>query len=259
MKKLKLSIVLLSMLAVAACKKTSDNASENATITTDDAADIITNSLADNTNGIADVTGDITLDANTITGYSVNGKVINSLGTASLECGATKTSTVTRKSEDGKSPAYNYTASYSSTLNCNANNQPDNLTTTGTFSGSWNGAHLTSSSQGSLNLKVAGLTNTALNYVANGEYKRSGSYQAKPDTTKAGSTSIDLVVKDLTIAKEGKKIASGTATVTLTGTTKKGSFSYTGTLVFTGNQKALLSIEGKNYTIDLDLGIKIKV
>jgi len=100
---------------------------------------------------------------------------------------------------------------------------------------------------------------TAPDFVINGEYKQNGSFQSKIDTAKHGNNKIDIVVKGLTITKPARTIASGNATISMSGDTpKKGSFSYTGTLVFNGDGTATLTLNGTVYTIKLDTGERFR-
>jgi len=139
-------------------------------------------------------------------------------------------------------------------MNCN-NSVPDNLTGSLTYSGSFSGPRLSSTNSGSATFVVAGLSPNATNFVINGEYKRSGTFQSKTDTTNRGSYSVDIVVTNLKLTKPGRTIASGTATISITGdVAKKGSFSYAGTLVFNADGTATLTLSGKVYIINLTIG-----
>jgi hypothetical protein len=95
--------------------------------------------------------------------------------------------------------------------------------------------------------------------VVNGEYKSSGSFQSKADTTYSGSSSVDIVISNLTISRPLRVIKSGSATIAVSGSTPKhGSFSYTGTLVFTGGNTATLTLNGNVYLVDLLSGNYIR-
>ncbi|MGZ3928503.1 MAG: hypothetical protein ACXVJG_16220, partial [Mucilaginibacter sp.] len=139
------------------------------------------------------------------------------------------------------------------------NSQPDNLANALTYTGSFNGPRLTSSNSGNSTFTIAGLTTAASNFVVNGEYKRAGQFQSKVGNKASGSSSVDIVVTNLTLSKPARKILSGTATIAITGTTSKsGDFSYTGTIVFNGDGSATLTINGTVYNINLATGFKVK-
>jgi hypothetical protein len=255
MKNLKLSLIVLLMLGAFSCKK--DNSSSSSSITTDQAADIAAGSLAENSNGFASVTDDIAVNAQGISSVNSGLTVNSTQATTSVhqECGTTLTDSVTRN-VTVDSVTINYFFKYSHTLNCNSSNEPDNVINTLTYKGSFDGPRLSSTNSGSANVTIAGLTSTATNFVLNGEYTRDGSFQSKVGNKASGNSHIDIVGTNITLSKPGRKIISGTATITITGTGPKGnSFSYTGTIVFNGDNTATLTITGgASYTINLLTG-----
>jgi hypothetical protein len=92
----------------------------------------------------------------------------------------------------------------------------------------------------------------------NGEYKRAGSFQSKIGNKASGNSSVDITVTNLTITKSNRKIASGSGTIAITGTGPKGgTFSYTGTIVFNGDETATLTINSNAYTVNLITGYRL--
>jgi hypothetical protein len=247
MKKIKLSIVGMLLLGAVACKKNDNSGvSISGNVSNAEAADMVAGSLSMNSNGVANVSADATLDA---TAY------INT----HVTCGTTKSDSISRQSTAGSAYSYSYNLKYNYMVNC-INNVPDNLSSSLVYSGSFSGPNLSSSNSGSSVFTVGGLAPTAKDFVINGEYKRSGSFQSKIDTTNHGNSSIDIVINALTITRPGRNIASGNATVSITGDVpKKGNFSYTGTLVFNGNGTATLTLNGTVYTINLMTGERVKI
>jgi hypothetical protein len=259
MKTFKLSLILLLMLGAFSCKK--DSTSSNTAVTTDQAADIAAGSLAENSQGLASVTDDIAVNAQGISSVNTGGLTINSTGqsTSSVHqaCGTTLTDSVTR-SLTIDSVSINYFFKYSHTLNCN-NSVPDNLVNILTYNGSFNGPRLSSSNSGSATVTIAGLSPTATNFVLNGEYKRSGSFQSKVGNKATGNSNVDIVGTNITLSKPNRKILSGSATISITGTGPKGvAFSYTGTIVFNGDDTAALTINGNAYTINVINGYRTR-
>jgi hypothetical protein len=259
MKTFKLSIIALVLLGAISCKKTDGNSAAN-TVTSDQAADIAAGSLAANSYGLTSVSDDIAVNAQTLASINTGSQTVNSLGTATVHqaCGTTLTDSVTN-SGTNSSVSFSYFLKFARTLNCNTNSQPDNLANSVSYHGNFDGPNLTSTNTGSAIFKIAGLTTTAANFVVNGEYKRTGSFQSKIGNKTSGQSSVDIVVTNLTLTKPARKIASGTATIAITGsTTKNGDFSYTGTLLFNGDGTAILTINGNAYTVNLLTGVKIK-
>jgi hypothetical protein len=259
MKTFKLSLILLLMLGAFSCKK--DSTSSTTSVTTDQAADIAASSLAENSGGLTSVTDDIAVNAQGISSVNTGGLTINSTGqsTSSVhqECGTTLTDSVT-KALTIDSVTVNYNFKYTHTLNCN-NSVPDNLVNTLTYSGSFNGPRLSSSNTGSATVTIAGLSQSAANFVLNGEYKRSGSFQSKVGNDATGNSNVDIVGTNITLSKPDRKILSGSATISITGTGPRGnSFSFTGTLVFNGDNTATLTINGTVYTINVITGYRLR-
>jgi hypothetical protein len=123
------------------------------------------------------------------------------------------------------------------------------------YNGSFSGPNLSSANSGSSVFDLSGLLPADTVFVINGEYKRSGSFSSKIDTSHHGNAGIDIVIKSLTLKKPSRKIASGSATISITGDVpKKGSFSFTGTLVFNGDNTATLTLNDVVYMIDLYTG-----
>jgi hypothetical protein len=254
MKTLRLSLVLLLLVGAFSCKK--DGASSGTSVTTDQAADIAAGSLAENSGGLATVADDIALNAQGLS--SVSGQSVNSQGTSSVHqaCGTTVADSLTA-SLSIDSVTINYFFKYARTLNCNADNLPDNVHNVVTYHGSFDGPRLSSSNTGSSTFTVAGFTQSATSFVVNGEYKRAGSFTSKIGNKASGNSNVDIVVTNLTINKTTRKIASGNATISITGTGPKGvAFSYIGTLVFNGDNTATLTINGTVYNINVVTGYR---
>lgn len=246
MKSVKFYFMILLLVAAVSCKK-NDSSSVNVkgNVSNDEATNMVAASMSTNFNGVAGVSGDVTVSAQTFTSLH-------------LACGTSKSDSVSRHF-NGTQVSYSYNLKYNYTLNCNSDNQPDNLSSNLVYSGSYSGPNISSTNSGSSVFIVGGLNPTATNYVINGEYKRDGSFKSKVDTTNAGSSNIDIVVKSLTLTKPGRKITSGSATFTITGNVpKKGNFSYNGTIVFNGDGTANLTVNGTVYIVNLETGDKDK-
>ena len=253
----KLSLVILLMLGAFSCKK-DNSASTSSSVTTDQVADIAAGSLAENSEGLASVTDDIAVNAQAVS--STSNLTINSQGTSSVhqECGTTLSDSVTR-SLTIDSVTLDYFFKYTHTLNCNSSSQPDNIANALTYHGDFNGPRLTSTNSGTATVTIAGLTQGATNFVVNGEYKRAGSFQSKVGNKASGNSNVDIVVTNLTIKKSNRTIASGSGTISITGTGPKGvTFSYTGTIVFNGDGTATLTINSTVYTINLVTGWRVR-
>jgi hypothetical protein len=250
MKKIQFSIVAMLLLGAVACKKTNSSLpapaiTANANISTDEAADMAAGSLSRNSNGVASVSDDATSNAANFVRIHV-------------ACGTVKNDTISRESS-GSTYSYSYHLTYNFMVNCN-NNVPDSLSSSLIYTGSFSGPNLSSTNSGSTIFSVDSLAPADTAYLINGEYKQAGSFQSKVDTSNHGNNNVDIVVKGLTVNKHNRTIDGGSATISITGDVpKKGSFSFTGTIVFNNNSTATLTINGKVYTINLNTGFRIRV
>ena len=247
MKNLKLSFIVLMVLGMAACKKSNAPIMANQENTTDVAADLAVNSLSINSAGAIGNLNDVT--------YSANAKIkIDSA------CSTVWKDSVSRNINVGSGYSYNYKANYIYELGCTTNLFNGSVTTTSTYTSSYIGPNLATSSSGSSDFTISGLRNPAGvvvsgQYTINGDYKRSGSFQSKIDSTYNGTHNTDIVITNLKISKLLPTIDSGSATITITGNMpKRGAFSYTGTIVFNGGNKATLTLNGTVYILDLLTG-----
>jgi hypothetical protein len=256
MKTFKSSIIALLLLAAISCKK--DNSTSTASVTTDDAADITAGALAENSGGLTSVTDNIATNADLVV-TSATGKTINSVGTASVHqaCGTTLVDSASNAGS-ADSVSWSYFVKYSRTLNCNTSNQPDNLIDSLLYNGSYHGPVVTSSNSGSAKVTIAGLTTQATNYVVNGDYNRTGSFDNK-SSGKSYNSNVNIVVTNVLLTKPGHKIVGGSATFTISGSTPKGTYSFSGTITFNQDSTATLTVNGGGtYTIDLRTGFKIR-
>lgn len=231
--------VLILLLALGACKKSDDSSTS---VTNAEVADMVASSLSANSSGLVMSSADITVNAQAV--FDLN-----------IGCGNTKNYSVTHSSPAGASVSYSDTFSYGYTLNCNANNLPDNITGTASEKGTFDGPRSSSTSTGTASFRVAGLTPTATVYAINGEFKRAGTFASKVESKNTSSTTITLTITNLLINKTTKLITSGSATITVTGsTTKNAAINFTGNASFTGDGKATVTINGTAYIVDLLTG-----
>ncbi|MES2275871.1 MAG: hypothetical protein V4592_07605 [Bacteroidota bacterium] len=230
---------LLMLLLLGACQKANDTSTPP---TTAEVADMVATSLSANSSGMMTVSADMTLNAQAV--FDLN-----------IGCGVTKSYTATHTSPAGSANTYSNALSYNYTLNCNANNQPDNVTGTASDKGTFDGPRASSTNTGTASFRLAGLTPTATVYAINGEYKRIGTFTSKVESKSTSTTTISLVVTNLLINKTTKIATSGTAVITVTGSTNRNAtINFTGNLTFTGDGKATVTLNGTVYIVDLLTG-----
>lgn len=260
MKTLKLTLIVPVLLfMVVSCKKSSNTNSTNQSVTSDEAADMAASAVASNSFGLASIADNVGVNAQTLTSVGTGSQAANSIGTNVVRqaCGTTLSDSISN-SGSSSSVTFNYFFKFVRTLNCNASSQPDNLVNTITFKGSFDGPRLTSADAGSSSITIAGLTANATNFVINGTYNRKGSFTSKVGNKATGSSVVDIKVTNLTLSKPARAILSGNATITVSGTAGANTFSYSGTIVFNGNNQATLTVGTTVYVINLLTGTYTK-
>lgn len=237
-------IIAVSFIGTTACKKIQVKSDGNP-ISNEESALMIAGSLASGSNGLVALSNDISLSSQAL--YSNNNG-----------CGVIHTDTVLHQNLPGSAIICNFKQKITSKLNCNANKQPDNVSSTITFSGNYNGPKISASGNGSTTVTVAGLAPTAASHVINGQFKNMGTFKLKADTTRTGTISIDITIKNLAISKATPSsqpmITSGTATCAITGNAAKGAFLFEGTITFPGYNEAILTLGTSSYSINLSSG-----
>jgi len=257
MKALKFTLIIPLLVFAVSCKKsgTSDNNNTKSAVTSDEAVDMAVGAISVNSFGFASVADNVGANAQTFNSISTGSQTVNSTTTNSVHqaCGTTVADSI---DFSGNTASVTYSSFYkfSRTLNCNTNNVPDNLINAITFKGSFDGPRLSSNDSGTSNVTIAGLAPSAASYTVNGTYSRKGAFTSKVGNKASGSSDVEIVANNVVLNKPGRAIASGTATITISGTAHAGSFSFAGTLVFNGNNKATLTVGTTVYIVNLLTG-----
>ncbi|WP_343692820.1 hypothetical protein [Chitinophaga sp.] len=138
----------------------------------------------------------------------------------------------------------NYTYNY--LLTCAAD-QKSYQSFTFTFDGktTMSTAKLSMADTSSATYTVTGLADTSKTLVFNQEFNHKGNVISKDGSTASFYSVIKYKSANVTVDKATLTILSGTATVSITGTTSTGkTFSYDGTITYKGNKKATFAING---------------
>jgi hypothetical protein len=258
MKALKFTLIVALVAFAISCKKS--DSSTSAAVTIDEAADMAASSVSSNTFGFASVADNVGVNAQGLSSISGSGQAVNSVrtnATTRQTCGTTIADSV---SASGKTNdvTFSYFYKFMRTLNCNTTSQPDNVTNAITFKGSYDGPRITSVDAGTATVTIGGLTTNATNYVVNGKYTRKGAFTSKVGGKASGSSNVEITATNVLLSKPARNIVSGTATVTISGSSAKGTFSFTGTMVFSGNNTAALNVGTTVYIINLLTGTYVK-
>jgi hypothetical protein len=236
--------LFLSMLSIAVACQDDDEPVNS--ITSEEAAVIVSSSLASNSSGVTFVSGktaDVTED---LLADNAGGRV--------AACGLSQNLDLSGASPDGATTTYSYDFSYKFKLNCNTESLPSDVSVNLSYSGAFDAPKLAAEHSGIAELGVSGLEEAATDFLLDGLYKRSGSFENKA-AVKSGSSSVEITLKDVTINKETHQILSGTGTYVITGTVPdKGDFNYSGDITFQGADVAELNVKGDKFTTNLKNG-----
>jgi hypothetical protein len=117
--------------------------------------------------------------------------------------------------------------------------------------GSYNNNRMTSSDYGDATWELTGLNEAVNEFTANGTYARNGEQTFKVEGTVTESN-MDIVVTNMKIDKSNQEITEGTAEVSVHGTADSDeSFDFEGQIVFKGNGRATLTVNGKTFNLNL--------
>ncbi|GAA4098601.1 hypothetical protein [Mucilaginibacter panaciglaebae] len=244
-------IVSVALLFAISCKK-NNSPKNNANVSTDVAADMAASAVAANSFGFVSMADNISANAQATSSAGKQSLNSTSSNAAHQACGTTIADSISF-SGNNNSVTFDAFYKFSRTLNCN-NNNPDNIVTAVTYHGSFDGPRLSSSASGTSSITIAGLSNSATNFTINGSYNRQGSFNSKVGDKTSGSSVVNISVTNVTLTKSPRVITGGTANISISGTVPAGSFSFSGTLVFNGNNQATLTVGTSVYVINLLTG-----
>jgi hypothetical protein len=123
------------------------------------------------------------------------------------------------------------------------------------YSGSFDGPRMASEHAGTASVNITKLEKASATYSVNASYKSTGSFQSKIRNKNSTSSVVDIAITDVVVDKSTHEILSGSASATITGTvTGKGSFTFTGTIEFNGDQMASVVVNGSDYLVNLVTG-----
>jgi hypothetical protein len=227
-----------------ACKKM-QTAEVNTAISTDESATMIATALSSNTNGLNNLVADIAVSSLKLYG--------NNSG-----CGAIGIDSGSRQSAPGAATFFSFKHKMVSTLNCNVNKLPENISSNIIFNGQCSGPKLATNGNGGAQVIVNGIGPASQSFAITGMLKNMCGFKMKTDTTRKGTIAVKIDLKNLNVSKlatgSPAMINSGSATATVTGNSPRGAFLFEGTLTFNGLNEATLTLSKEIYIINLITG-----
>lgn len=231
------SLVLITLVvATLSCKKSNSTStgSTTDTVTTDDAANAVTDAVSPASAGMVAQTQTTVV-------------IINE---NDLACGVQQDTAFSGQNAAGAAITYSYAYSSSRLLTCNVD-VPSTFQFNFSGKNSYSAAYIASNDSAQGNFNVTGLNPGATQYVFNASYIRSGSETSKVRNQYTFTSNVNIQSSNLTIDKSTQQIVSGTATVSISGAASNGkAFSYSGTITFSGGKQAVLVLgNGNTYQI----------
>lgn len=236
------SFGLLALLALFAfttsCDRDNEETPDVVEISEDDAVDVIEGALTMDTEGL-------------VSEIENAAEVADKYAEKTLSpCGETFDSTFTVSQANAFIDA-SYTNTLEWTVFCNNAEIPVNLDFSRESQGSYETNRMesfdASSSLWNLDNLILGTA-----YVLNGDYSRSGSQTSKVRNENSLTSTVEMTVTNLSVDKGTRRIESGTADITVSGTSSTGhNFSFEAEVIFQGNGSAIVVVNGNSYEIDL--------
>ncbi len=242
MKRINVFLIVLIFVGsiIGGCKKDDDTVTtKDEPVTNDEAAEVIAQSIGADSGGAGFMMTDATQMSKT--GY-----------TAEKDALADSTFTITNTVGD---LSYNLSMSYSWNITMNTSERRMELNLSFTTDGTVTGSRINSNGSSAGNYTIYGLMENDPYYVLTGTYKRTGSTTVKIVEEKTLTSVVDITFTEINYDKTTFKVKNGTATVSFTGTTAKGeTFSATGTITYSDDGTAVLTIGDDTYTLNIQEG-----
>lgn len=245
-------ITLSGMLVFTSCDKDDESVTEDLPATEAEAAEMVAYSLSEGTSG---TTSDIETAAALANEAVDDESVPKSASTTgkSLSCGESADTTMVTSA--GTSViTYNNTKTYHYMLECDTLGNPVMLDMSFSYNGTFDAPRLASTHSVSGNFEITQIEYTSDMYLFNGTWQRSGGFESKIGNLANRETTIQFELVNVAVEKEPKEIDNGTIHFSMTGGSGRGSFSYEGTITFTGNGEAIIEISGSRYVTNLETG-----
>ncbi|WP_456437027.1 hypothetical protein [Psychroserpens sp.] len=239
-KSLLIGLITLNMIIVStSCSTNDDNliTPETEELSEDEAVELIESSLQKSTGGLNDNAK--SFSENLITDITIN-----------EDCSVIYNDTFVINYEESVIQA-SYTVDWSYEMTCNNFGVPESVVFSSSTDGNYSTQHIVSNDNSMSYFEITGLQPSAETMVLNGNYERIGMQELTVINTRTVTSNLTVDLTNIVIAKNSSSITSGTATLTLAGTSQNASFSFEGSLVFNGDETATLTINENTYVINI--------
>jgi hypothetical protein len=229
-------------MAVPACKK-DDAATTIPAVSQDDASVVINQSLfATEGNGLMFQTDNAVEVAS---GYEGVRQGQPGAKVTSEDCGVKRENSFIAHNEPNSNIYYDYSILWNWTLTCSMEKEPMSFEMAAKANISYGTSKLSAVDSSLASFTVSGLQSDSAFWIINQDYSYGGMVTIPSgDSVTIINSLVSYKSSNVKVSKETLTIVSGTADVVISGTNGKGAtFSYTGTITYQGNYKALFTIK----------------
>ncbi|GLU42746.1 hypothetical protein [Allomuricauda sp. NBRC 101325] len=230
-------------LTFTSCSKGDDDPDNAETaITEEEAAEAIALSVSPESGGMVEITQEAiyTLEEDN----STSGKAED------YECGVEYGSSYNISGQSGNI-SYDASLTWSWIVACGTGIIPSAADFDLMGTSTYDGPRLSSDASTTAAINIINLDNSSSSYLVNETFNISGSQESNVSTMNSFTSTIEFTTTNLAILKSNYNITSGTIYASFVGKASNGnSYNYSGTLEFTGNQTATLTM-GSGNTYDL--------
>lgn len=228
--------LLTFALAFTSCKK-DDNPAE--TITEEEAVEVIGYAVSSESAGM---TEQIETSV-AIASEQTSGK--------NEYCGMSFDTTFAKTNPAGTVITYEYSFAWNWVINCNNMQVPEEFVFSYELNGWYDAPRMYAEDTGTHSFELSGLELSADEWIYNGTYDREGYNESKIGQQRSFTSELYIEAVNVSLSKETGKITGGTANVMFYAETSGGkTFTYDGTITFTGGDTATLKLENE-YLIGL--------
>ncbi|SDQ25793.1 hypothetical protein [Flagellimonas zhangzhouensis] len=230
-------------LTFASCSNGDDGVGEpEATITEEEAAEAIAMSVSPDSGGMVEITQEAiyTLEEDN----STSGKAED------YECGVEYGSSYNISGQSG-SISYDASLIWSWMVQCGTGIIPSAADFELDGTSTYDGPRISSEASTSATINITNLDDASNSYLVNETFSISGTQESNVSTINSFTSTIEFTTTNLAILKSNYNIASGTVYASFVGKATNGnSYNFSGTLEFTGNQTATLTMgSGNTYNL----------
>ncbi|MDF0717156.1 hypothetical protein PY092_13415 [Muricauda sp. 334s03] len=226
-------------LAMVSCSDDDESTGEtDGAITEEEAAEAISMSVSPESGGMVEQTSQAI--------YTIEGTAPESSKVEDYSCGEEYGSSYSISGQSGNI-TYSANLTWDWIIDCDSDLNPTTADFELTGTVNYDGPRISSDGSTNASMNIINLEKDAPSYLVNESYTVSGSQESFVRNENSFTSSIELSTTDLNILKSNHNVTSGTIYASFVGETSNGNtYNYNGTLVFTGNQTATLTMGSGN-------------